>query len=128
MRIVVDTHALLWFLLGDERLSLRARAIIEDPSLDVCVRAASAWEIATKFRIGKLPQSSVLVLSLNERVRGCGMTPIAITFEHARTAGLLASRHRDPFDRLIFAQALVERMAWVGNETVSAGEPVARIW
>lgn len=128
MKAVLDTHALLWFLLGDERLSPRARSVIENPALDVCVSAASAWEIATKHRLGKLPQASALVLSLSERLRASGMTPMAISLEHARIAGLLASKHRDPFDRLIFAQALVEGIAWISNETVFDDEPVERIW
>lgn len=128
MRLLLDTHALLWWLAGDEKLGARARAAIADEANAVFVSAASAWEIATKHRLGKLPQAADLVLDLARVVESQGFVPLDITLGHAQDAGLLASSHRDPFDRMLAAQARRERLVIVSNDEVFEGMGVARVW
>ena len=111
MKLLLDTHALLWWLDGDERLSPGARARIEDDAQIVLVSAASAWEIATKVRIGKLPGAADVAECFVDVVRQQDFQLLSITAEHARQAGLMPGSHRDPFDRLMLAQARVEGLA-----------------
>ena len=128
MRLLLDTHALIWFFLGDERLSPRARAAMLDPDATILVSAASAMEIATKHRIGKLPQAERLVLDLPEMIAEQGFDHLPITTAHALRAGLLAIPHRDPFDRLLIAQSHMEEAALVSNEAAFDHWGAIRLW
>lgn len=128
MRVLLDTHALLWADLEPERLSARARSVLELISTEVMVSAASAWEITTKVRIGKLPQAARLAAELPDRVRQLGFHPLAVTVEHAQRAGSLPGTHRDPFDRMLIAQAQAENLALVSNEAAFDSYGVRRIW
>ena len=105
MKLLLDTHALIWFFLGDERLSPRARAAILDPDATILASAASAMEIATKHRIGKPPQAERRVLDLPRMIAEQGFGDLPITTGHALRAGLLAIPHRDSFDRLLIDQS-----------------------
>jgi PIN domain nuclease of toxin-antitoxin system len=116
MRRLLDTHALLWWLSGDAQLPLQARGAIAAETNTAFVSAASAWEVATIRRIGKLPGAGPLSLEFGREVRAQGFTPLAISLEHGQAAGSLSSAHSDPFDRMLIAQALDERMALVSNE------------
>ena len=100
MRLLLDTHALLWWLDGDERLSKAARQAIADPKATIFVSAASAWEIATKVRIGKLPGAIEVADRLSSILADQSFKPLAIGIEHARRAGLMPGEHRDPQDIL----------------------------
>ena len=128
VKALLDTHALLWWLDGDERLPAAARGWIGDPAHIVLVSAASAWEIATKFRIGKLPGAVEVV----ERFHAClleqAFTPLAITTDHALRAGKLPGPHRDPFDRMLIAQAQTEHVPLISNEILFDGYGIRRIW
>lgn len=128
MRLLLDTHALLCWLAGDGQLSLRARRAIADRRHDVLVSAASAWEVATKHRLGKLPMAGPLAVDFGGEVRRQGFQPLAISMAHAQVAGALPNHHRDPFDRVLVAQAREERLALVSNEAVFDDYGVPRVW
>ncbi|GAB2509666.1 type II toxin-antitoxin system VapC family toxin [Paramicrobacterium agarici] len=112
-RFLLDTHVLLWALTAPERLSATAHTIIRSRSSDLSVSAASAWEISTKRRIGKLPQADALVGAYGKHVDRLGATRLAITDDHALLAGDLEWEHRDPFDRMIASQAMIESMSLI---------------
>ena len=110
MKLLLDTHAFLWWLADDQRLSKRARKTIADQDRTVYVSAASAWEIATKHRIGRLPDARELLADFSGIVVRAGFAELPITTKHAVLAGALAGAHRDPFDRMLAAQALCESL------------------
>ncbi|MBK1633468.1 PIN domain nuclease [Thiohalocapsa halophila] len=116
MRLLLDTHALLWWLDGDERLSTNARRAIADPEATLFVSAASAWEIATKVRIGKLPGVIEVAERLSAILADQSLQPLPIGIEHARRAGLMPGEHRDPFDHMLIAQVQIEALCLVSNE------------
>lgn len=128
MKALLDTHALLWWLDGDERLSLAAREWIGVQRHVVLVSAASAWEIATKVRIGKLPGAEEVAARYGECLAEQGFTPLAISTDHALRAGRLPGPHRDPFDRMLIAQAQAENVPLISNEALFDGYGVRRIW
>ena len=128
MRILLDTHALLWWLSGDESLSLPARRAISSERNDVHVSAASAWEIATKYRLGKLPHAAPVAAGLEALIADQGFVPLAITLTHGQTAGSLPGPHRDPFDRMLVAQALADELTLVSNEELFDAYGVKRLW
>ncbi len=128
MRVLLDTHALLWWLAGDAQLSSVARATIADEANEIFVSAASAWEVTMKHRIGKLPGAGPLAVDFAREVRLQGFTGLPITLEHGQVAGSLAGDHRDPFDRMLIAQAREEKMALVSNELVFAAFGVTCVW
>lgn len=128
MRVLLDTHTLLWWLSGDKRLSLRARRTIADEANEIFVSAASAWEVTTKARIGKLPGAGPLAVDFAREVRQQGFQALPISLEHGQVAGSLTGDHRDPFDRMLVAQAREEKMALVSNDLVFDEFGVRRIW
>lgn len=128
MRLLLDTHALLWWLAGDAtRLSAHARAAIETDENEVYVSAASAWEISTKHRLGKL-DAAILSGQFMKVVLQQAFIVLDITMDHADRAGSLPGTHRDPFDRMLIAQAQAEHLMLVSNETVFDGYGVRRVW
>lgn len=128
MRLLLDTHALLWWLAGDLALSTRARNAIADDGNEVYVSAASAWEVTTKYRLGKLAGAGPLAVDFAREVASQGFLSLPITLQHGQSAGTLPGTHRDPFDRMLIAQARDERMALVSNESVFDEYGVTRIW
>jgi len=128
LKLLLDTHALIWWLAGDEALSRRARDAIGDEANSIAVSAASAMEVATKHRIGKLPDAALLAQNFEAIVADQGFAELAIAVRHARLAGELNIAHKDPFDRLLIAQAQAEDMVLVSNEAVFDGFAVKRIW
>ncbi len=127
MRALLDTHALLWWATLDPKLSRKARAAIADDRTDVYVSAASAWEIATKVRIGKLVWPATAG-SVADYVVGQAFRPLPISVQHAERAGLLRIEHRDPFDRMLVAQALTDDLVLLSNEAVFDAAGVRRYW
>ena len=103
-RLLLDTHVVLWWLSDDQRLGQEARRLIANPGNHVAVSAASVWEMAIKSLIGKLSAPD----GLEEAILECGFKPLAITMEHAARVGELPLLHRDPFDRMLIAQAQLE--------------------
>ena len=128
MRLLLDTHALIWWLAGDDALSRRAREAIADEGNAVAVSAASAMEVATKFRIGKLPHAALLAYDFEAVIAEQGFDELAISVHHARLAGEMNIAHKDPFDRLLIAQAQAEDMTLVSNEVLFDGFAVKRLW
>lgn len=128
MRLLLDTHALLWWLDGDRRLPARIRALVGDPANEVLVSAASVWEIATKARLGRLPRAVDVAADVPACIESQGFVPLAITVHHAQRAGALAGPHRDPFDRMLVVQAQAEGLPIASNETVFDGYGVTRLW
>lgn len=128
MRLLLDTHALLWWLLDDPQLSETARAAIADPDDIVFVSAASAWEVTTKFRLGKLPQAALLAQDFAAIVMRQGFEPLPISLQHGTRAGGLQGAHKDPFDRMLMAQALSESLMLVSNENAFDSFGVLRLW
>ncbi|MFB1487592.1 MULTISPECIES: type II toxin-antitoxin system VapC family toxin [unclassified Thiocapsa] len=128
MRLLLDTHALLWWLDGDAHLSLPAREAIADQHTVVLVSAASAWEIATKVRIGKLPGAIHVIEHLPEILDAQDFFHLPVGMDHARRAGLMPGTHRDPFDRMLIAQAQIEGLTLVSNEVLFDAFGVARLW
>ncbi|HEX3941999.1 MAG TPA: type II toxin-antitoxin system VapC family toxin [Acidobacteriaceae bacterium] len=128
MRVLLDTHALLWAVLSPSSLSRKASAIVADEENVVLVSAASAWEIATKVRLGKLPGAEVLERGLLDVIEDAGYTSLPIDVESALRAGRLAGEHRDPFDRMIAAQALVSDLPVLSTDTKLDSFGIRRIW
>ena len=116
MRYLLDTHALLWFVSGDPAMSERARALVASEKHTILASAASAWEIATKHRLGKLPGAQLLATNFVNAVTGLGFELLPITAEAAQLAGGWAVAHRDPFDRMLAAQSRLEPAALVTND------------
>lgn len=128
LRLLLDTHALIWWLAGDEALSRRAREAIADEVNEIAVSAASAMEIATKFRIGKLPGAALLAQSFEEIIAEQGFGELPISVHHARLAGEMNIDHKDPFDRLLIAQAQADDLVLVSNEALFDGFAIKRLW
>lgn len=128
MRLLLDTHALIWWLAGDPSLSANAKAAILDPGNEIFVSAASAWEIATKFRIGKLPHAGVLAGNVGGVLTSQGFLELPITVHDAEAAGSLPGLHRDPFDRMLIAQATLADLVLVSNEAVFDRYEIRRLW
>jgi len=110
MRVLLDTHAFLWWTTNNPRLSDRARQMIADPDNSIYVSAASAWEIATKQRIGKLKGVPGATTRFSELVAADGFDHLPITHLHALRSGGFKVAHRDPFDRMLAAQSEIERL------------------
>jgi PIN domain nuclease of toxin-antitoxin system len=128
MRALLDTHALLWWLVDDERLSGDARGFIGDEDNDVLCSAASAWEIATKHRLGKLPEAGQIARSLPSLLRKARIEVLGIGVEHALKAGELPGPHKDPFDRMLIAQAKIEKLPVITADPVFGEYGVRVLW
>ena len=128
MKFLLDTHAWLWWAFDDSRLPKTMRTIIAEPSNQIFVSAASAWEIATKFRIGKLPSASVLVQDIDGWRQRCGFAEIPITVLHAQKAGTWANPHRDPFDRMLAAQSAMEQLPCITADPELASFGIDVVW
>lgn len=128
MRLLLDTHALLWWLDGDRRLSPKARRAISNESNTILVSAASAWEITTKARLGKLPGATEVAADVAGCVASQAFASMDITMLHAQRAGSLAGEHRDPFDRILIAQTQLEDVAIVSDDSVFDAYGVRRFW
>ncbi|MEQ1662549.1 MAG: type II toxin-antitoxin system VapC family toxin [Thiobacillus sp.] len=128
MKLLLDTHALLWWWTDDSRLSNAARQAIADEGNQILVSAASAWEIATKFRLGKLPHGAQARERFNELVEADGFEHLPISFLHSLKAGAYSNEHRDPFDRMLAAQAELEKAVLVTLDPVFAGFQCKLLW
>ena len=128
MNLLLDTHALLWWILDTNDLSRKARAAIRSFHNEVYVSAATAWEIATKSRLGKLAAADPFVHSIGDSLRKLGFEELPISVDHAQRAGLLPGHHRDPFDRLLIAQAQAENLVLVSNERLFDEYRIQRLW
>jgi len=128
LRALLDTHALLWWLDEHERLSPAAYRFIEERSGEIFVSAASAWEIATKVRIGKLPNAVDVALNFFDILEAQEFIGLDVTVAHALGAGALPGVHRDPWDRMLIAQAQAEGLVLISNEHAFDYYGVQRLW
>ena len=128
MRLLLDTHTFLWWLEGSNRLSIAARSAIEDEENEVLVSAASAWEIATKHRIGKLPNADTVARDIAGTIARQGFEELAITVDDAARAGALPGPHRDPFDRILMAQVMARNLVLVSSEVLFDNYGIRRLW
>ena len=128
MRLLLDTHALIWAAQKPDLLPDVARAAIENENNAIFVSAVSAMEIATKYRLGKLDVSPSLAEDFVSEVESQGFQILAISAHHAQRGGLLGIPHRDPFDRLLIAQTFIEGMTLVSNEELFDQWHVSRLW
>ena len=128
-RLLLDTHALLWTLLEPDRIPERTLGRIRDPATELLVSAASAWEIGTKFRLGKLDEAQAVVHGYAGHLQRLGATELPVTSHHALTAGLLNWHHRDPFDRMIATQCMLESFPLVtGDAAIAAFAGLHVMW
>jgi PIN domain nuclease of toxin-antitoxin system len=128
VRALLDTHALLWWFSDDPALTRPVRKIIGDTKNTVVVSAASAWEIATKVRLGKLPTGAGLAADFTGYIERESFQLLPISVEHALRAGLLPGSHRDPFDRMLIAQAQTENLPILSKEVIFDAYGLRRIW
>jgi PIN domain nuclease of toxin-antitoxin system len=126
--VLLDTHIFLWWTQGASQLSAKAKAVLQDPGVRVLVSAASAWEIAIKYKAGKLDAAAALIARFGSVIEAENFVELPISVRHATEAGLLKGPHRDPFDRVLIAQARVERVAVVSTDRCFDDYGVARLW
>ena len=128
VRLLADTHALLWWLADDPRLSPRARAALQDEANEVYVSAATAWEIATKnrkARLEALPSARTSILAILARA---GFHPLPVTLPHGERAGAFPQPHGDPFDRMLAAQCEIEGLTLVTRDPAFAAFGCPTLW
>ena len=129
MTYLLDTHVMLWALTEPTRLGRTARDLIENRSTRLVVSAVSAWEITTKHRLGKLPQADVLLGAYAKHLDRLGAIRLSVTEDHALLAGRLDWNHRDPFDRMLAAQAMIESLVIITGDPAFAGcRGVPTLW
>jgi PIN domain nuclease of toxin-antitoxin system len=128
MRFLLDTHALLWWFTDDDRLSTTARDLIGEESSNIFVSAASAWEIATKQRLGKLAGVPQAASRYTELVAADGFIHLPMTHLHSLRAGSYDVPHRDPFDRMLAAQSELEKLPLVTRDPAFEQFGISTIW
>jgi PIN domain nuclease of toxin-antitoxin system len=128
VRALVDTHVLLWWLLDRGSLSSIARETIADAGNEIFVSAASAWEISIKHKQGKLPEAAALMADLEGAIVNEGFSALPVTIRSGERAGSLPLHHKDPFDRMLIAQAMAESLVLISNERLFDSYGVARLW
>ena len=124
----MDTHAFLWWLEGDRRLSRKRRALIADEANIVPGSAASAWEIATKARLGRLGGAAEVAARIGGALASQGFVVLPVTISHAQRAGGLRGPLRDPFDRMLIAQSQLEDLPLISVERIFDRYGVTRLW
>jgi PIN domain nuclease of toxin-antitoxin system len=128
MRLLLDSHVLVWWLAGDEAVSMAARAAIGDPANEVFVSAASSWQIATRHRLGRMPQAAFLAGDAAAIIAEQGFTELPISLRHAQIAGSLPPLNPDPFLRALVAQAIVSDLVIVSDQAAFDTYGVTRLW
>ncbi len=128
MRLLLDTHTVLWFATGHHSLSVRAKTQVSDSDNEVLVSHVTAWELAIKTGLGKLQLDRELSLWLERYVVGNGFGSLPIGLEHVVGVAPLPHHHGDPFDRLLVAQCQTERLALVSRDPVFDAYGIKRVW
>jgi len=128
LRVLLDTHTLLWWFYDAESLTQKARGILGNTDNTVMVSSASAWELAIKLRAGKLPAAAQVVFDFSSLLDQAGFQLLTISAEHAIRAGLLPGPHKDPFDRMLIAQAQAESAPIVSSDAIFDSYGVYRLW
>lgn len=128
MKLLLDTHTFLWLAVGSSRLSATANTAIGDRANEVLVSAASAWEVSTKSRLGKLPGGEAILLRFEATISDIRATQLPVSVGHGLLAGSFPTDHRDPFDRMLAAQAGIEGAVLVTSDPAFARFPVSTLW
>lgn len=128
MNVLLDTHAFLWAVMQPGELSPKVRKLLENPATDIAVSAASAWEIATKFRLGKLPSAAPIVADIDDVARRLGARWLAVNQRHAIRAGRYSQAHKDPFDRMLAAQSELENLPLVSKDRALRKFRIELVW
>jgi PIN domain nuclease of toxin-antitoxin system len=128
VRLLLDTHALLWWLTQNPSITVAAQNLLKNRDHTVLVSAASVWEIATKVRLGKLDVAIEVVENFGAYLARERFEAVSVTVQHAIRAGLLPGPHKDPFDRMLIAQALAENIPIVSNDCALDGYGAQRLW
>jgi len=128
VRLLLDTHTLLWLVSDDPQLSQSARESLVEPDNDLLLSPATYWELAIKISIGKYRLSDPLAEYIDEAIRLYGLSILPITPKHAETIVGLPHHHKDPFDRILIAQAIVEEVPLVSSDKAFAAYPVNVLW
>jgi PIN domain nuclease of toxin-antitoxin system len=126
--LLLDTHVIVWWFHGDRRMSPRLRDMIENYEGKVCVSAISAFEMAQKFRLGKWPEVAPFMEGFGRLVQTSNLVALPVSPLHAMRAGLLASDHRDPFDRIIVAQSMIEGLRIVSRDSALKALGAETLW
>jgi len=128
MRLLIDSHALIWYVDQHQQLSSASHAALSDRYNDLLLSAGSIWEIAIKIGLGKLVLTQPYSLWMSQALNNLGITVLPITVEYADAQASLPKHHSDPFDRLMVAQALVERVSIVSGDARMDAYGITRIW
>ena len=128
MKLLLDTHAFLWFISGSAALSSHARALIEDEANDKLVSIGSVWEIAIKTSIGKLPLAKPFGQLIPDQLQRGGFEVLGLTVGHTAQLAQLPHHHRDPFDRMLVAQCLAENLPLVSSDEALDAYGIKRLW
>lgn len=128
MKLLLDTHTFIWFIMGSSHLSNTARALIEDSANEKFLSVVSLWEIAIKLSIGKLTLAAPFDVLIPQQLRVNGFELLNIEIAHVSAVVTLPFHHRDPFDRLLIAQGMSEKMAIVSIDAAFDAYPVTRLW
>ena len=128
MKLLLDTHAFLWFVAGDTTIGLRGRSLIEDEANEKLVSIVSLWEIAIKSSLGKLPLAKPFAEFIPEQLERNGFEIIGLTVEHTAKVATLPLHHRDPFDRMLVAQCLVENVPLLSSDEPLDAYGIQRLW
>jgi PIN domain nuclease of toxin-antitoxin system len=128
MKLLIDTHTLVWSMNETGELTRKAREAIENYDNEIFVSVVSVWEAATKHRLGKFPEAGAFVGDPRGVLNNLGFSSLSLELEHAHLSGSLIHPHRDPFDRMLAAQALLEGLTLVSNDKVFDSMLVTRLW
>lgn len=128
MKLLLDSHSFLWFIMGDERLSVTARELIEDEANEPLLSAASVWEMAIKHSLGRLPTKQPFHQFIPQQLAQNGIPVLEISAAHACEVAALPFHHRDPFDRLLVAQSKVEQLPIVSTDAQLDAYGINRLW
>lgn len=128
MRVLLDTQAFLWFILDDPQLSAKADAMITDPNNDIDLSPASYWEIAIKISIGKYSLPEPYQVFMDREIAANNFRILHIEPKHTSALTTMPFHHRDPFDRLVIAQAMVENLPVVSGDAAFDAYGITRLW
>ena len=128
MRLLFDSHALVWYLAGAPRFSGRARTAVERDDAIAYISAVTAWEVANKVRLGKWPEANEFAQTFTDTLARFDFELLSVTVEHALVAGFLPGSHRDPFDRMLAAQARVENIPLISVDPAFKAMGVQVLW
>jgi PIN domain nuclease of toxin-antitoxin system len=128
LRFLLDTHTLIWWMTSDPHLSKVGRGLITDRANTAVISAVSAWEIATKVRLGRLPSAAELIEDFVGEMERQRIAILDVSAKHGIRAGSLPGPHKDPFDRMLIAQALGENIPILSNDQALDGYGITRLW